>query len=98
MSKSALLAHQAQHPGFLQLLRARIVAQRLAIRREIAHAEIVQLQSLVGGVDGAVEHFVLAREFGRGQELPVVHAAYGPDPFTRRFETLIQLIQRERAP
>ncbi len=94
--ETALLAHQAEHPGLVQIARARFLGEHFAIRRQVAHGKIVGENGPVRGADGAIPGFVAARELRRGQEPPVVHAADGPQPLLRRLGPHVHAIERER--
>ena len=95
--KATLLPHQAVDPGVIDTDFFRFRAYLVGVRAEIAQIEIVHQRCLVGGVDGAIRQIVLKRECGGGEQLFIVHAANGPDPFAIGFSTHAEAIQRQRA-
>ena len=53
--------------------------------------------SLVGGIDGAIGQIILLRQSGGGEQLFVVHATDGPDPFTVGFGAHAETVECECA-
>src|SRR5690349_23251878 len=71
----ALLAHEAEHPGFVQALGLRVLAEHIAEGNRIAEREIMKLLGAVGGIDGAVVYLLPPSELGSREEPRIAVAA-----------------------
>src|SRR5712671_5950518 len=94
--ETAFLAHHTQHPGLLEIARARFFGEHFAIGRKVAHRKIMGEYRSVRSADGPVPGFVAACELRRREQRPIVHAADGPEPLPGRLGPHVQAIERER--
>ena len=98
MHEAAFLAHQAIHPGFVEVELLRVILHQLAVGRRVAQAEIVQDHRALGGIDRAFVPVVAHRQHGRGEQLLVVVVLDRPLPFERAFVAQAGPVQRQRTP
>ncbi len=95
--EARLLTDQPVDPGFVQAKSLGRRMHQVFERGGETLAEIHFDARAVRGADHAVEHVVLAREFGGGEQLPFAHLARFPIPFAVAFGAQIQVVKAESA-